>query len=232
MRPESQGGAVIDIVLGKDVVRMPSWVVDLESFRRWLDAEDVPEKVDISYLEDEVRVDMSKEQVFSHVLVKTEFAVVLGGMVKAGLEGLYFIDGVRVSNIQANFSVRSDGVFASHASLESKRVRVTIGEVGFLELEGSPDMMLEVVSPSSVDKDTKVLRQAYREGGIREYWLVDAREEPLSFDILRHATGKGRGYTATRKQQGWLKSEVFGKSFRLQQRTTALGHPDYTLEAR
>jgi Uma2 family endonuclease len=73
------------------------------------------------------------------------------------------------------------------------------------------------------------LRQAYWEAGVREYWLVDARKEPVEFDILRHTA---RGYSATRKQQGWVKSAVFGKAFRLAVRTTPLGHPDYTLEVR
>jgi Uma2 family endonuclease len=102
-------------------------------------------------------------------------------------------------------------------------------EEGFLELEGTPDMVLEVVSPSSVKKDKVLLRQAYAEAGIPEYWLVDARKEPPTFDILVH---KPRGYVAARKQDGWMKSGVSGKSFRLVQHTTALGHPDYTLESR
>src|SRR5256885_8764701 len=51
-------------------------------------------------------------------------------------------------------------------------------EEGYLELEGTPDMVLEVVSESSVQKDTKRLRQLYWQAGIREYWLVDARREP------------------------------------------------------
>src|SRR5262245_35419640 len=173
---------------------------------------------------------MSKEQVFSHVLVKTKFTIVLGGLVEAGYPGLSLGDGVRVSNTQANFSVKPDGVFVAQATLAAGRIRVVEGmEEGFLELEGSPDMVLEVVSPSSVQKDKTKLRQAYWEGGIAEYWLVDARKEPLSFDILRHTA---KGYVATRKQQGWIKSAVFAKSFRLGQHLTALGHPDYTLEAR
>jgi Uma2 family endonuclease len=99
----------------------------------------------------------------------------------------------------------------------------------YLELEGSPDMVLEVVSRSSVHKDTVVLRQAYWEAGVREYWLVDARSAPPSFDILRRTS---RGYAATPKRDGWLESAVFGKSFRLVQGTSKLGHPVYTLEVR
>jgi Uma2 family endonuclease len=100
---------------------------------------------------------------------------------------------------------------------------------GFVELEGSPDMVLEVISRSSVRKDTEVLRKSYWEAGVREYWLADARPEPLQFDVLRHTP---KGYRAAAKKEGWVKSTVFGKSFRLTRRLNALGHPEYTLEAR
>src|SRR4051812_45241589 len=90
-------------------VIIPDWVVDLESFRRWVDAEDVPEKARLSYLENEVWVDMSREQVFTHVLVKTEMTTGLRGLSKHGNLGLYLGDGVRLTNIEANFSVRPDG---------------------------------------------------------------------------------------------------------------------------
>lgn len=221
---------MVNIVNEAEEVRLPDWVVDLESFTRWADSDDVPEKARIWFLNGEVWVDMSKEQVFSHVLVKTKCTVVLGSLVDTDKRGLYLGDGVRVRNVEANFSVKPDGVFVAQATLAAGRVRLVEGmEEGFLELEGTPDMVLEVVSPSSVKKDKVLQRQAYANAGIPEYWLVDARKKPLSFDILHH---RPQGYVAARKQDGWMKSAVFGQSFRLVQHTTALGHPDYTLERR
>jgi Uma2 family endonuclease len=221
---------MVNIITEGDEVTVPNWVLDLESFRRWLDADDVPEKTRIWYLRGEVWVDMSKEQVFSHVLVKTKITARLTTLVETEPLGLYLGDGVRLSNVAADLSVKPDGTFVARPTLEAGRLRLVEGmEEGFLELEGSPDMVLEVVSRSSVRKDRVLLRQAYWEAGIREYWLVDARKEPLSFDILRHGA---RGYTSTRKQQGWLKSVVFGKAFRLLQQTGPQKHPDYVLEVR
>ena len=68
---------MVNIVNEVDEVSVPEWVVDLESFGRWVDADAVPEKTRIWFLNGEVWVDMSKEQIFSHVLVKTKFTVVL-----------------------------------------------------------------------------------------------------------------------------------------------------------
>jgi len=57
----------------------------------------------------------------------------------------------------------------------------------------------------------------------------DARKEPLQFDIFRRGP---RGYTTTRKQDGGVKSVVFGKSFRLEVHPDEAGHPEYTLRMR
>jgi Uma2 family endonuclease len=225
------GGAMVTVVFdGCNQVGVPAWVSDLASFRRWADSDDFPENGRICFLKGEVWVDMSKEQIFSHILVKTEFTAVLRRLVKARKLGLFLTDGLRVSNLEANISVVPDATFVSTETLQTGGVQLVEGAAGgYVELEGSPDLVLEIVSASSVHKDTVFLRQAYWEAGIREFWLVDARKEPLSFEILRHTD---RGYVATRKQGGWVKSAVFGKSFCLTQRTDALGHPDYTLATR
>jgi len=221
---------MVTVVNESSQVRVPDWVVDLASFRRWADADDFPEKGNIWFLNGEVWVDMSKEQVFTHLAVKNEYAFVLTGLAKAGRMGMYLPDGLFLSNEDAEIAGKPDGTFVSNAALEKGRVRLVEGmEEGVLGLEGSPDMVLEVVSRSSVQKDTIDLRRAYWEAGIREYWLVDARQNPPSFEILRHAA---RGYISARKRDGWIKSEVFGKSFRILRRTNVLGNPEFTLEVR
>jgi Uma2 family endonuclease len=212
------------------VVSIPSWVVDLESFRRWADADDFPEDGRAWYLKGEVWIDMSKQQIFTHVLVKTEFTIVLGNLVKTDGLGLFLGDGTLLSNVAADVSGVPDALFVSSATLQSDRIHLVEGwEAGHVELEGAPDMVLEVVSDSSVHKDTVFLRQAYWQAGISEYWLVDAREEPVRFDILRRTA---RSYVATRKREGWMRSTVFGKEFHLTQRISALGHPEFTLGVR
>lgn len=222
-------GVIVTYVNEADQVSVPSWVTDLTSFRRWADADDFPEDGRICYLNGEVWVDMSKEQVFTHGAAKTEITVVLGSLVKAGQLGLFLADGVMLSNVDADIAVVPDAMFVSTAGLRD-RVRLIEGkDEGYVELEGSPDMVLEVVSRSSVHKDTKVLREAYWEAGVREYWLADARPDPLVFDILRHTA---RGYRATPKKGGWLASAVFGQSFRLTRQVSTLGHPEYTLTVR
>ncbi len=221
---------MVNIITDAEQLAVPAWVSDLESFRRWIDDRSVPEKARTWFYAGEVWVDMSKEQVFSHVLVKTKIAAALTALVDTDRLGMYLVDGVRLSHPGADLSVRPDGMFVGNTTLASGSVKLVEGmEEGYLELEGTPDMVLEVVSPTSVRKDKVLMRRAYWTADIPEYWLVDARQAPLTFEILLR---KPRGYVPARKREGWARSPVFGKSFRLVQGTGPLGHPNYTLEMR
>jgi Uma2 family endonuclease len=221
---------VSTLVVDTEIVQILAWVCDLASFRRWYHSDDFPESGRICYLNGEVWVDMSMEQVFSHNQVKGEYTRVLAGLAKTKKIGRFFPDGIRITNVEADLSCCPDGVFVSRKRFQSGQVRlIERAKEGFLELEGTPDMTLEVLSPSTVTKDTETLFDQYWRAGIPEYWLVDARGDRLDFDIFQHTA---KGYTATRKQGGWIKSAVFGKSFRLTRRNDELGHPEYTLAVR
>ena len=100
---------------------------------------------------------------------------------------------------------------------------------GYLEFESTPDMALEIVSTCSVENDKETLLDLHWPAEIPEYWLVDARDDRLEFNIFRHAAD---GYVATRKHAGWLKSGVFGKSFRLSRHLDDVGNPEFSLLVR
>ncbi len=222
--------ATATINLDDESVHIPGWVIDLASFRKWYQSDDFPKQGRLGYLDGGIVVDLSMEQFFSHNQVRTEFGAVLHFLVKSDQLGRFVTDGMLLSNVEADFATEPDGAFLSHETLNSGQVRLLEGSRGgAIELEGTPDMVLEIVSDSSVRKDTVALKAAYAEAGIREYWLVDARGEKPSFDIFSRSA---KGYVAGRKQAGWLKSAVFGKSFRLVQSVDKRGDPVFTLEVR
>jgi len=218
-------------VVDAQAVHVPFWVVDHASFRRWLHSDEFPERTGrICYLDGEVWVDMSTEQVFTHNQVKGEFTYVLTGLIKAGRLGRFFPDGMLISNLEAGLTAQPDGAFVASETLRMGLVQLVEGKKeGYVELQGTPDMVLEVISESSVTKDTVTLKELYWRAGIREYWLIDARGTSTNLDVLRQTA---KGYIATRKQGGWVKSAVFGKSFRLSQQTDDLGNPEYMLAVR
>jgi hypothetical protein len=218
-------------VVAAKAVHIPAWVEDHASFRRWVHSDEYPEETGrICYFNGEIWVDLSMEQLFTHNQVKNEYAFTLTGVIKAGRLGRFFADGALVSNLEANLSAEPDGMFVSTKTMRTGRIQLVEGKkVGYIELLGTPDMTLKIVSESSVEKDTVILPELYWRAGVREYWRVDARGESLVFDILRHTA---KGYVATRKRAGWVKSAVFGRSFRLAQQADELGHAEYTLEVR
>lgn len=200
----------------------------LASFREWAGDNDLPKSAKLFYYRGEVWVETGKKQIFSHVAVKTEFTRVLARLVKVEKLGMYLTDGVMATNEDAGLSCNPDSVFVSRENLESAETTLVEGvEGGFVELLGSPDMVLEVVSASSETKDKETLLEAYFAAGIREYWLVDARGDAVDFRIYRRGL---KAYAATRKQHDWLKSTVFGRSFRLVRGEDVSGHPEFTLE--
>jgi Uma2 family endonuclease len=50
---------------------------------------------------------------------------------------------------------------------------------------GSPDLAMEILSPSIRDYDLEEKRVAYQEAGIREIWLVDPEEQEVIVDRRR-----------------------------------------------
>src|SRR3954466_304636 len=151
-------GAGAAVIAGKPRVpvvvngeaHIPAEVVDLASFRLWARSDRFPQRGRFSYLGGEVWADLSLEQLFSHNQVKGEFAIVLGAFVKSARTGLFFHDRTFLSNPEADLSTEPDGLFFSWDSLDGGRVRMVQGaEEGYVEVEGTPDMVLEVVSRSS-----------------------------------------------------------------------------------
>jgi hypothetical protein len=74
-------------------VSIPSWVTDLQAFRRWVDCDDFPDDYRIGWLRGEVCIDMSKEQIFTHVRVKTRFTRVLDVLADQEHLGMYLTNG-------------------------------------------------------------------------------------------------------------------------------------------
>lgn len=203
----------------------------LASFREWAGNNDLPEKAKLLYYRGEVAVEMGKEQLYTHVEVKTEIVTVLRVLARKERLGRMWAEGPLVTNETADVSNNPDAVFVSNETFTSGQVTAVEGkEGGFVELVGSPDMVLEVVSDSSEKKDNQTLFEAYYEAGIAEYWLVDARGTEIEFHIYKRGAKK---YAVTKKLPGgWTKSAAFGKSFRLVRGKDATGNPEFTLEVK
>jgi hypothetical protein len=46
-------------------------------------------------------------------------------------------------------------------------------------IDGAPDLVIEVLSPSTRKKDMFIKLEKYRNAGVREYWIVDLQKEKV-----------------------------------------------------
>lgn len=209
------------------MLHVPASAHTLAGFRRWVHSREFPEKLRATYLDGEVYLDMSKENIQSHAAVKTGVCVPLGLLVDERDLGNLYINGVLVTNEEAELSTNPDAVLVTWESLEKQRVVYVSNSKGEeIEIAGSPDWLLEIVSDSSVEKDTHRLRKAYHRAGVREYWLIDARGGECCFVILYW---RKSGYVAASSKEGWQFSRVFARHFRLTRHHDRRGAWKYTL---
>jgi Uma2 family endonuclease len=221
------------ILLPNLELHIPSSIFTLAGFRAWATSDDSPDHAKVTFVDRQVIIDMSGEEIQASTIVKTEMIRVIGSLVHKTDRGLLSIDSALVSNEPANVSIIPDGMLVTWESLEAQRVRLVRDETRpdrYREFEGTPDWVMELVSDSSVGKDTRLLREAYHRAGIPEYWLIDARGDEIHFQILLRQPD---GYEpAPQRRGGWQESPVFGRLFRLQRRRGRLGLWQYTLQVK
>jgi Uma2 family endonuclease len=215
-------------------VEVPVDVRTLDAFRRWALSDEFPEKGRIDYIEGNIEIDMSPENVYTHGTPKTAIVARIW-LVASDMElGDVLSDTSRISSPSADLSCEPDVVFVSYEALDSGRVKLVkqkgAKEDDFIEIEGAPDLVVEIVSKSSVGKDTKRLPPAYFKAGVREYWLVDARGRDLSFVI--HARGARRFERQKRDEEGFQYSEVLKRHFRLYRKRDQRGNWRYDLRVK
>jgi len=208
------------------------FVGSLAEFRAWAQSDDFPERGRIDYLAGRIEVDMTPDDYYAHGGLKVEVVRVLGDIVKAGDLGDLRSDRTRVSTPEADLSVEPDLVFISFETFDRGRARlvpkVTAEADRYTEVEGSPDLVVEIVSDRSVKKDTVRLPAAYWRAGVAEYWLMDARGEELVFRICRR--GPSLYEPAPASAEGFQYSGVFKGWFRLARRRDRRGNWTFDLE--
>ncbi len=216
-------------VIFEDQLHIPADVHDLARFRAWCHSPAFPDCGRIDYLAGDIEVDMSPEDLYTHGAAKTAIAALLHTLVADAELGMVFVDRARVTSPQAGLSVEPDVVVVLWRSLEAGRIREIPAAAHrpgrFVELEGPPDLVVEVVSDSSTRKDTERLPPLYAQAGVPELWLVDARGEGLGFEVRSLHSGAYRT-----DAEGWAPSPVLDRSLRLRRRAMGEGRWRYWLE--
>lgn len=210
----------------RGAVTIPREAFELPGFRRWHAAlgEEAPR---VHFLQGDLHVDMTPQNLRTHLPVTTAINAVLALLARDHDLGEYFADGAWLTHEAVGLSTVPDGLFVRWATFSSGLARVSAERED--ELEGRPDMVLEVVSRSSATKDEAVLPALYAAAGIPEYWLVDARgdgEPALRLLVLEAGAYRDAPHDA----DGWVRSPVWGRRFRLRATPNPRGGRTFSLE--
>jgi Uma2 family endonuclease len=221
------------ILFEKDLA-IPAGVSDFDAFRRWTWEPSFPERGRIDYLAGRIEVDMSPEDLYAHGMVKTALTTRLYLLLVDTGRGALFSDCTRVVSPAARLSVEPDIVAVLWESLRQGRIREIPGakkrEDRFIELEGAPDLVVEILSDSSERKDLKRLPRLYAAAGIPELWLVDCRGVEVSFEI--HVLGSTGYERQSADSEGWRRSPLLGRRVRLVRWRNEMSRWVYDLESR
>lgn len=106
-------------------------------------------------------------------------------------------------------------VFFSRYACRISEIRAPEPDVGYVrpenadrvhenEMEGGPDIVIEIISRDSVQRDYGEKRDLYESAGVEEYWIVDPRQQRVQFLRLKN----GRYELAPLEENRIFKSAV------------------------
>jgi Uma2 family endonuclease len=137
-----------------------------------------------------------------------------------------------VVSVTAHLSVEPDVLAVLWESLETGRVRevpaASRKEGRFIELEGAPDLVVEVVNDSSERKDRRRLPPLYALAGVPELWQVDVRGPEVDLGI--HHLGPAGYEQSPVHAGGWCVSRFLDGRCRLLRRAVHGSRFVYELE--
>lgn len=225
------GGAA---VIFEERVAVPVSALSLEGFRQWARSAEFPEEGRIDFVAGTVEIEMSPEDLLHHGLPKTAIVAALHGLVAEADRGEVYADRARLTTPAADLSAEPDAVVVLWSSLRDGRVRYVPAPDDepdrYIEIEGAPDLVVEVVSKTSVRKDTERLPRLYARAGVPEFWLVDARGREITFEV--RCLG-GRDYDLRpADRDGWVLSSLLDRFVRLTRQRTPAETWRYRLEHR
>ncbi len=160
-------------------------------FGRRMTAEEflaLPESTERYELIDGVVI-MSPSASFWHQRIVTEIVRQISAYLESHPIGVVVTDvDVRIAE---DVVYRPDILFLTNSKAE--RVTTAVTE--------TPDLLVEIVSPSSRALDVQTKRGDYEAAGVREYWVIDPRKNALVFLVLesgryRETSAAGESYTS------------------------------------
>lgn len=119
---------------------------------------------------------MSPAPSTEHQNIIFELILIIGQFVKANQLGQVFVSPVDLVLPDRATPVQPDLLFIGNDKLDIIKEKV---------IKGAPDLIVEVLSPSNPEHDRRTKFSLYAEAGVREYWIVDPKEQTVDVFALR-----------------------------------------------
>ena len=85
--------------------------------------------------------------------------------------------------------------------IEKKRLNI----IGEKKIEGPPDLIIEILSPSTAYYDLRAKKDVYEQSGVKEYWIVDPMQKTI--EVFVNKKGKFE-LLGSAKVEGAVKSDI------------------------
>jgi Uma2 family endonuclease len=105
-----------------------------------------------------------------HQLLVTKLIMRLGNLIETNAQGILYASPIEVILPEIATPVQPDLVFVRNErrSIIKKN-----------RIEGPPDLVIEILSPSSIRYDRVTKFEAYETSGIQEYWILNPKTQSL-----------------------------------------------------
>ena len=120
---------------------------------------------------------MSPSPDMGHGNIIANLIATIGVYVKIKRLGICFADNLDVHFPDGNL-FRPDFVFVS-----AEQDRLFLDKRN-MTLHGVPDMVAEIFSRSTMQRDTTIKKDIYERNGVREYWMIDPWRETVEIYLL------------------------------------------------
>ncbi len=77
--------------------------------------------------------------------------------------------------------------------------------IGEKKIEGSPDLVIEILSPATAYYDLRIKKDTYEQSGVKEYWIVDPIQKTI--EVFGNKKSRFESVSAA-KGEGVVKSDL------------------------
>jgi len=116
---------------------------------------------------------MAPSPTFQHQQVSLRLSAALFRYVEAHKSGTVVTAPMDVM-LAEDTTVQPDLVYIAHARREI---------IGEQRIEGAPDLIAEILSPSTAHRDVGIKKRLYEEHGVREYWTLDPESQAVEVHV-------------------------------------------------